>query len=43
MKAIDYAFQISPTRQMKKFKDLHSRKISNSFLNRFSQNNPVEG
>ncbi len=36
MKAIDYAFQKSPTRQMKKFKDLQSRKISNSFLNRFS-------
>jgi len=36
MKAIDSAFQKSPTRQMKKFQDLQSRKISNSFLNRFS-------
>ena len=36
MKAIDFAFQKSPTRQMKKFKDLQSRKISNSFLNRFT-------
>jgi len=36
MKAIDYAFQRSPTRQLKKFKDLQSRKISRSFLNRFS-------
>jgi len=37
MKAIDSAFQQSPTRQMRKFKELQSRKISNSFLNRFSQ------
>lgn len=43
MKAIDYAFQRSPTRQLKKFKVLQSRKISNSFLNRFSQYNPVDG
>ena len=43
MKAVDFAFQKSPTRQMKKFKDLQSRKISNSFLNRFSQHNPVDG
>ena len=38
MKAIDFAFQKSPTRQIKRFQDLQSRKISNSFLNRFSQN-----
>jgi len=37
MKAIDSAFQQSPTRQLKKFKELQSRKISNSFLNRFNQ------
>ena len=37
MKAVDSAFQKSPTRQMKKFQDMQSRKISNSFLNRFSQ------
>ena len=37
MKAVDSAFQKSPTRQMKKFQDLQSRNISNSFLNRFSQ------
>lgn len=37
MKAIDSAFQKSPTRQLRKFKDLQSRKISKSFLNRFSQ------
>jgi predicted transcriptional regulator len=37
MKAIDSAFQQSPTRQLRKFKELQSRKISNSFLNRFSQ------
>ncbi len=43
MKAIDFAFQKSPTRQMRKFKDLQSRKISNSFLNRFSQYTPVDG
>lgn len=36
MKAIDSAFQKSPTRQRKKFQDLQSRKISDSFLNRFS-------
>jgi len=36
MKAIDKTFQKSPTRQMRKFKDLQSRKISKSFLNRFS-------
>ena len=36
MKAIDSAFQQSPTRQQKKFNELQSRKISNSFLNRFS-------
>ena len=36
MKAIDTAFQKSPTRQMKKFQELQSRQISNSFLNRFS-------
>ena len=43
MKAINRAFQKSPTRQLKKFQDLQSRKISNSFLNRFSQNSPVDG
>lgn len=37
MKAIDSAFQESPTRQLKKFQSLQSRKISDSFLNRFSQ------
>jgi len=37
MKAIDSAFQQSPTRQLRKFKELQSRNISNSFLNRFSQ------
>ena len=37
MKAVDSAFQKSPTRQIKKFQDMQSRKISNSFLNRFSQ------
>lgn len=37
MKAIDIAFHKSPTRQLKKFQELQSRKISNSFLNRFSQ------
>jgi len=37
MKAIDSAFQHSPTRQLRKFKELQSRKISKSFLNRFSQ------
>ena len=36
MKAIDQAFQKSPTRQLKKFQDLQSRKISNSFINRFN-------
>lgn len=36
MKAIDSAFQKSPTRQLKKFQDLQSRKITKSFLNRFS-------
>jgi len=41
MKAVDSAFQKSPTRQMKKFQDLQSRKISNSFLNRFSQSSPT--
>jgi len=43
MKAIDSAFQQSPTRQQKKFNELQSRKISNSFLNRFSQNTLVDG
>ena len=43
MRAIDYAFQKSPTRQLKKFQELQSRKISNSFLNRFSQNSQPEG
>ncbi len=43
MKAIDSAFQQSPTRQLRKFKKLQSRKISNSFLNRFSQYTPVDG
>ncbi|MHA1240232.1 MAG: ArsR/SmtB family transcription factor [Promethearchaeota archaeon] len=37
MKAIDSAFQQSPTRQLRKFKELQSRNISSSFLNRFSQ------
>jgi DNA-binding HxlR family transcriptional regulator len=41
MKAIDFAYQKSPTRQTRKFQNLQSRKISNSFLNRFSQYNPV--
>jgi len=36
MKAIDQAFQKSPTKQLKKFQDLQSRKISNSFINRFN-------
>ncbi|MFX0076315.1 MAG: hypothetical protein ACFE96_12795 [Candidatus Hermodarchaeota archaeon] len=36
MKAIDYVYQKSPTRQLKKFQELQGRKISNSFLNRFS-------
>ena len=36
MKAIDSEFQKSPTRQLKKFQDLQSRKITKSFLNRFS-------
>jgi len=36
MKAIDFAFQKSPTRQLQKFQYLQSRKISRSFLNRFS-------
>ena len=36
LKAIDYAFQKSPTRQLKTFQELQSRQISNSFLNRFS-------
>ena len=43
MKAIDTAFQKSPTRQLKKFQELQSRKISNSFINRFSQNSQIEG
>ncbi len=43
MKAIDYTFQKSPTRQMKKFKELQSRKISDSFLKRFSQFSLVGG
>ncbi|MHA1240757.1 MAG: ArsR/SmtB family transcription factor [Promethearchaeota archaeon] len=42
MKAIDSAFQQSPTRQLKKFKELQSRKISDSFLNRFNQNSLVD-
>ncbi|MHA1507950.1 MAG: ArsR/SmtB family transcription factor [Promethearchaeota archaeon] len=37
MKAIDSAFQQSPTRQLRKFKELQSRKISISFLNRFNR------
>jgi DNA-binding transcriptional ArsR family regulator len=37
MKSIDSAFKKSPTRQLKRFQDLQSRQISNSFLNRFSQ------
>ena len=37
MKAIDSAFQKSPTRQIRRFQELQSRQISNSFLNRFSQ------
>jgi predicted transcriptional regulator len=36
MKAIDQAFQKSPTRQQKKLQDLQSKKISNSFINRFN-------
>ncbi len=40
MKAIDSAFQQSPTRQLKKFNELQSRKISKLFLNRFSQYSP---
>ena len=43
MKAIDSALQQSPTRQQKKFNELQSRKISNSFLKRFSQNSLVDG
>jgi predicted transcriptional regulator len=41
MKAIDSAFQKSPTRQLKRFQDLQSRNISDSFLNRFSQYTPT--
>jgi len=41
LKSIDSAFQKSPTRQLRKFQDLQSRKISNSFLNRFSQYSPT--
>jgi predicted transcriptional regulator len=37
MKATAFAYQKSPTRQLKKFQELQGRKISNSFLNRFSQ------
>ena len=40
MKAIDSAFQKSPTRRLKEFQELQSRKISNSFLNRFSHSSP---
>ena len=40
MKAIDSAFQQSPTRQLKKFNELQSRKISKLFLNRFSHYSP---
>ena len=43
MQAIDTAFQKSPTRQLKKFQELQGRKISNSFLNRFSQKSQIEG
>ena len=43
MKAIDQTFQKSPTRQLKKFQDLQSRKISNSFINRFNPQNPIDG
>lgn len=41
MKAINSAFQKSPTRQLKKFQELQIRKISSSFLNRFSQFSPI--
>jgi DNA-binding transcriptional ArsR family regulator len=41
LKAIDSAFQKSPTRQLKRFQDLQSRNISDSFLNRFSQYSPT--
>lgn len=37
IKAIKDAYQISPTRQLKKFESLQRRRVSNSFLNRFSQ------
>ena len=37
MKAINSAFHKSPTRQAREFQELQSRKISNSFLNRFGQ------
>ena len=37
IKAIDKAYQMTPTRQIKKFEALQRRSVSTSFLNRFSQ------
>jgi DNA-binding transcriptional ArsR family regulator len=36
IKAIIKAYQISPTRQIKRFEDLQRRSVTSSFLNRFS-------
>ncbi|MHA1987547.1 MAG: ArsR/SmtB family transcription factor [Promethearchaeota archaeon] len=36
IKAIEKAYQMSPTRQIKKFEALQSRGITDSFLNRFN-------
>ena len=37
LKAIEQAYQMSPTRQLRKFEDLQTRGVSESFLHRFSQ------
>lgn len=36
LKAIEFAYQNSPSRQLKKFQKIESRKVSESFLNRFN-------
>jgi len=37
IKAIEKAYQISPTRRIKKFEAMQRRSVSTSFLNRFNQ------
>jgi DNA-binding transcriptional ArsR family regulator len=36
LKAIEFAFQNSPSRQLQRFQKIERRKISKSFLNRFN-------